>query len=129
MDSTKQIIIGYYALKDACDAMLKPIVTNLNDGETVHSMSKAQQSALEYIQTACEGIRRALGCIEGEIDELKESIFDDGEVGKSREMINDILFDVHPTPTKTTQQTIHLKFVRDALEAAEKTKRALYGRV
>ena len=59
MDSndTKQIVISYYALRDACYAMLKPIKINLNDGETVHSMSEEQESDLECIQNACEGIQ------------------------------------------------------------------------
>ncbi len=126
MDSndTKQIVISYYALRDACYAMLKPIKINLNDGETVHSMSEEQESDLECIQNACEGIQGFLGNIESEIDDLEESIFDDGEVDKAGKMINDILFDVQPPANTVANQ-----MAENALVAAATTKRALYGRV
>ena len=126
MDSndTKQIVISYYALRDACYAMLKPIKINLNDGETVHSMSEEQERDLEYIQNACERIQGFLGNIESEIDDLEESIFDDGEVDKAGKMINDILFDVQPPANTVANQ-----MAENALVAAATTKRALYGRV
>lgn len=102
MDSNdiKQIIISYYAIKDACKAMLKPIKTNLNDAETVHKMPEVQQGSLEYIQTKCEGIQEALWALEHDIDNLKESVYNDGEVEEAREMISDILFDIQPHGNK-----------------------------
>jgi len=80
MDSedTKQIVIGYYSLKSGCKAMLKLIRINLNDAETAMKMSKAQKDTLEDIKYDCKSIQETVRNMERFIDDLKESIFDDG---------------------------------------------------
>lgn len=102
MDSndTKQIIIGYNAIKDSCKAMLKPIRINLNDTEAAMKMSKAQSDTLENIKVDCKVIQTIISDMESGIDDLIESIYDDGEIDESRKMISDILFDVQPVSTK-----------------------------
>ena len=117
MDSNdmKQIIIGYYATKDACKAMLKPIRTNLSDAETVASMPDVQQRAIEYIQIDCESIQRSLGDMESEISELEDSIFNDGEVKEARKMISDILFDIQPI-----ENTLANHMTNEAIGAANR---------
>lgn len=105
MDSndTKQIIIGYIAIKDACRAMLEPIRINLSDGETVHSMSKAGIDTLAGIEMECRAIQNALEFMAGEIGDLEETLHDDGEVDAAGKMISDILWDIPPVPTKLVE--------------------------
>jgi len=127
MDSndTKQIIIGYNAIKDACDAILKPIRINLNDTETAMKMSKVQVDILEYIQAACEGIQKDLRKVAMEygISYLKESIYNDGEIDEARKMIKDILLDVKPVPNPSSKAN-HM--ANEAIGVAQRTEKALY---
>ena len=112
MDSedVKQILIAYNSLKDSCKAIIKPIRINLNDTETMITMPKAQESALEWIKSACESIQEVLETMESGIDDLKESIYDDGEIAEARKMIRDILFDIPPIPKPEKTNLVELPF-------------------
>ena len=100
MDSndTKQIIIGFNAIEDSCAAMLKPIRIDLNDTETAMNMTREEEGTLEVILECCEAIQTLIGTIESGIDDLKTSIFNDGDIDKSRDIISDILLDGPPVP-------------------------------
>lgn len=103
-ENTKQIIIAYNAIKDSLAAILKPIRINLNDTETAMKMSKVQKDTLEVVLIDCRAIQRIVEEMEDLIGDLKESIYDDGEVEEARKMISDILFDVQPVPNKIPNQ-------------------------
>jgi len=94
----KQIIISYNALKDACEAMVKPITIDLYDTETVMGMPKPWKTALEVISEGCETIQAVLEDMEDDIEFLQKAIYDDGDIDKSRKFIKDILLDGPPVP-------------------------------
>ena len=104
LEDTKQIIIGYNAINDSCKAMLKPVKIELGDTETVAKLPKDAYDTYEWIKTDCKAIQTVLTRMENYIDDLKESIYNDGEIDESRKMISDILFDVQPVPNKIPSQ-------------------------
>jgi len=100
-ENVKQIVIGYNAIKDSCKAMLKPIRIDLDDTETAMNMTKVEKDTLESIKDDCKAIQKILRkSMESDIDDIRTSIYDDGDIDDSRKMINDILLDVPPIPNK-----------------------------
>ena len=100
-ESTKQIIIAYYAIQSACDAILKPIRIELGDSETVAEMPKAMRYALEVFSGACEGIQEVLSEeLSDYISEFEKDVDADEELAAAGEMISDILFDIKPIPNQ-----------------------------
>ena len=104
MDSSdiKQIIIAYYAIENACDAILKPIRIELGDSETVAKMPTETWDTLGWIEVYCERIQGILKRMDY-ISDLEKDVDADEELAEAGEMISDILFDVQPLellPTK-----------------------------
>jgi len=124
-ENVKQIIIAYRTIKNACDAILNPIKINLGDTETAFIMKQGEVDTLEYIQSTCEGIQKVLGKMKYHVEDLKESICDDGEIDESVKMILDIITDNIPPTLKSRAATSHM--VKEALGVARRTERALYG--
>ena len=98
-NDTKQIIISYYTIENACDAILKPVKIELGDSETVAKMPKALYDTLEQLTIDCKAIQRVLSRMDY-VSDLEESIYDDGEITQAGKMISDILFDVQLIPNQ-----------------------------
>ena len=115
MDSndTKQIVISFYAIENAIDAMLKPVETELGDSETLATMPKSLYDALECITIDCKAIQRVLARMADYVGDLEESIYDDGEIADARKMINDILFDVSPIPNRIAKDESEGRSIMD----------------
>jgi len=125
-ENVKQVVIGYNAIKDSCKAILKPIRIDLNDTETASKMSKVEKDTLEFIKIDCKAIQTIVGDMERDIDDLKESIYDDGEIDKARKMIADILFDIQPIPNKPQKTSIANHMASECIGVAKRTGKVLY---
>ena len=134
-ENIKQIIVAYYAIETACDAMLKPIRIELGDAETVAKMTRANRYTLELFSGACEGIQEVLREeLYEHIDRLEKEVDADEELAEAGDMIRDILFDIKP-PSNTLENTNLVEFagnlvgdIRKAqIKAGEDLEKALFG--
>ena len=125
-ENTKQIVIAFHAIEDACDAILKPARTELNDTETVAKMSKVQYDTLEYIKTDCGAIQKVLSRMADYVGDMEESIHNNGDIETANKMIRDILFDIPPIPNKKPKTSLADHMVANAIGAAKRTERALF---
>ena len=107
-DNTKQIVIGYHAIESACDAILKPIKTELGDSETVAKMPIEIRDTLEWLIIDCKRIQRDLERMDY-ISDLEKDVGADEELAKVGEKIKSILFGIEP-PSNTLENTNPAEF-------------------
>ena len=100
-EATKQIIIAFYAIENACEAMLKPAILELQDGESVAKMPKEAYDTYENIKTDCRAMQRVLSRMADYVGDMEVSLYDDSDIKRTTKIIKDLLFDVPTISTST----------------------------
>ena len=126
MDSekTKQIIIAYNAINDAIGAIKAQITIELKDSESVSKMTRSYKRALNSIEDVCGSLQDCLDEMEDDINSLEGTIYEDGEIENSNNLIADILFDNIPPKIKKIPNQPAMDAMADEIEKSESVKMA-----